>query len=108
MSEKNDKEIQEIKTEFGAFKKDVSSKLDKLFAEVKKPIFTEKEKATIIISLAVYLIFTVNYINGNNYRSVKNENSIEKINLRNDKIYDILITIKEDVATIKGKDKNNN
>ena len=39
--EQHDKEITEIKTEFGQFKKDVYSKLDELFEEIKKP---KKEK----------------------------------------------------------------
>ena len=100
---KHDKEIMEIKTEFGNFKKEVSKKLDELFDEVRKPILTDRQMASLILSLVVYLIFTINYISGNNFRSIKNENSLEKVSLKNDKMYDILITIKEDVATIKGK-----
>ena len=101
--DKHDKEIMEIKTEFGNFKKEVSKKLDELFDEVRKPILTDKQMASLILSLIVYLIFTINYISGNNFRSIKNENSLEKVSIKNDKMYDILITIKEDVATIKGK-----
>ena len=101
----HDKEIMEIKTDFGKFKKEVSDKLDELFIEVRKPILTEKEKATLIISLIVYLVFSINYISGNNFRSIRNETTIEKINEKNDKMYDILISIKEDVATIKGQSK---
>ena len=101
----HDKEIMEIKTDFGKFKKEVSQKLDELFIEVRKPILTEKEKATLIISLIVYLVFSINYISGNNFRSIRNETTIEKINEKNDKMYDILISIKEDVATIKGQNK---
>ena len=99
----HDKEIMEIKTEFGQFKKEVSAKLDELFDEVRKPILTEKEKATLIISMIVYLVFSINYISGNNFRSIRNETSIEKVSEKNDKMYDILVSIKEDVATIKGK-----
>ena len=101
--DKQDKELMEIKTEFGNFKKEVSKKLDELFDEVRKPILTDKQMASLILSLIVYLIFTINYISGNNFRSIKNENSLEKVSIKNDKMYDILITIKEDVATIKGK-----
>ena len=101
--DKQDKEIMEIKTEFGNFKKEVSKKLDELFDEVRKPILTDRQMASLILSLVVYLIFTINYISGNNFRSIKNENSLEKVSVKNDKMYDILITIKEDVATIKGK-----
>jgi len=99
----HDKEIMEIKTEYNNFKKDVSSKLDELFDEIKKPVLSDKQIASLIITLVVYLIFTVNYISGNNYRSLKNEKSLEKVNDKNDKMYDLLIEIKEDVATIKGK-----
>ena len=101
--DKQDKELMEIKTEFGNFKKEVSKKLDELFDEVRKPIITDRQMASLILSLVVYLIFTINYISGNNFRSIKNENSLEKVSVKNDKMYDILITIKEDVATIKGK-----
>ena len=101
--DKHDKEIMEIKTEFGNFKKEVSKKLDELFDEVRKPIITDRQMASLILSLVVYLIFTINYISGNNFRSIKNENSLEKVSVKNDKMYDILITIKEDVAEIKGK-----
>ena len=101
--DKQDKELMEIKTEFGNFKKEVSKKLDELFDEVRKPIITDRQMASLILSLVVYLIFTINYISGNNFRSIKNENSLEKVSVKNDKMYDILITIKEDVAEIKGK-----
>lgn len=101
--DKQDKEIMEIKTDFGNFKKEVSEKLDELFNEIRKPILTDRQMASLILSLVVYLIFTINYISGNNFRSIKNENSLEKVSVKNDKMYDILITIKEDVATIKGK-----
>ena len=101
--DKHDKDIMEIRTEFGNFKKEVSEKLDELFEEVRKPILSDKQMFSLILSIIVYLIFTVNYISGNNYRSIKNENTLEKVNVKNDKMYDILITIKEDVATIKGK-----
>jgi hypothetical protein len=103
--DQHDKEITEIKNEFNQFKKEVSSKLDELFNELRKPILSDKQIYSLIISLVVYLIFTVNYISGNNYRSIKNENSLEKVNLKNDKIMDILILIKEDVAQIKGSQK---
>ena len=53
--------------------------------------------------MIVYLVFSINYISGNNFRSIKNETQIEKVNEKNDKMYDILVSIKEDVATIKGK-----
>ena len=101
--DKHDKDIMEIRTEFGNFKKEVSEKLDELFEEVRKPILSDRQMFSLILSIIVYLIFTVNYISGNNYRSIKNENTLEKVNVKNDKMYDILITIKEDVATIKGK-----
>jgi hypothetical protein len=101
--DKHDKDIMEIRTEFGNFKKEVSEKLDELFEEVRKPILSDRQMFSLILSIIVYLIFTVNYISGNNYRSIKNENTLEKVNIKNDKMYDILITIKEDVATIKGK-----
>ena len=99
----HDKEIMEIKTEFVQMKKDVYTKLDELFDEVRKPLLTEKEKATLIISMIIYLVFSINYISGNNFRSIKNETSIEKISSKNDRMMDLLIAIKEDVATIKGK-----
>ena len=54
--DKHDQEIMKIQTEFGHFKKEVSAKLDELFDEIRKPILTEKEKATLIISLVVYLV----------------------------------------------------
>ena len=99
----HDKEIKEIKTEFVQMKKDVYTKLDELFDEVRKPFLTEKEKTTLIISIIVYLVFSINYISGNNFRSIKNEISIDKVIEKNDKMYDILVSIKEDVAEIKGK-----
>lgn len=105
--EQHDKEIIEIKTEFGQFKKDVYSKLDELFEEIRKPLLSDKQIASLVITLIVYLIFTVNYISGNNYRSIKNEDSLEKVSIKNDKMMDILILIKEDVAEIKGKQKSN-
>jgi len=101
----HDKEIMEIRTEFSQFKKEVYKKIDQLFDEVRKPLLTEKEKYTLIISIIVYLVFTINYISGNNFRSVKNEQSLEKVSTKNDKMYDILISIKEDVAEIKGQNK---
>ena len=101
--EQHEKEITEIKTEFGQFKKDVYSKLDELFEEVRKPLLSDKQMASLIITLVVYLIFTVNYISGNNYRSIKNEDSLKLSIQKDDKMMELLMTIKEDVAEIKGK-----
>ena len=103
--EQHDKEITEIKTEFGQFKKDVYNKLDELFEEVRKPVLTDKQIASLIISLVVYLVFTVNYISGNNYRSIKNEDNLKVSIQKDDKMMELLMTIKEDVAEIKGKQK---
>ena len=104
--EQHDKEITEIKTEFGQFKKDVYSKLDELFEEIKKPILTDKQIASLIITLVVYLVFTVNFISGNNFRSVKNEDSLKISVSKDDKMMELLMDIKEDVAAIKGKQKS--
>ena len=103
--EQHDKEITEIKTEFGQFKKDVYSKLDELFEEIKKPILTDKQIASLIITLVVYLVFTVNFISGNNFRSIKNEDSLKISVSKDDKMMELLMDIKEDVAEIKGKQK---
>jgi len=103
--EQHDKEITEIKTEFGQFKKDVYSKLDELFEEIKKPILTDKQIASLIITLVVYLVFTVNFISGNNFRSIKNEDSLKISVSKDDKMMELLMKIKEDVAEIKGKQK---
>ena len=103
--QQHDKEITEIKTEFGQFKKDVYSKLDELFEEVRKPLLSDKQMASLVITLVVYIIFTVNYISGNNYRSIKNEDSLKLSIQKDDKMMELLMTIKEDVAEIKGKQK---
>ena len=103
--EQHDKEITEIKTEFGQFKKDVYNKLDELFEEIKKPILTDKQIASLIITLVVYLVFTVNFISGNNFRSIKNEDSLKISVSKDDKMMELLMKIKEDVAEIKGKQK---
>ena len=83
--DKHDKDIMEIRTEFGNFKKEVSEKLDELFEEVRKPILSDRQMFSLILSIIVYLIFTVNYISGNNYRSIKNfnDNSFNCISLFN-------------------------
>ena len=100
----HDQELKNIRSEFGNFKKDVYDKLDELFEEVRKPVFTEKEKATLIISLVVYLVFSINYISGNNFRSIENTKAIEKSVAKDDKMMDLLMTIKEDVASLKPKE----
>ena len=99
----HDKEIMKIRTEISQFKKDIYSKIDELFEEVRKPILSDKQIAALILSLIVYLVFTVNYISGNNYRSIENTKAIEKASLKDDKMMDILISIKEDVATLRPK-----
>ena len=109
--DKQDKELMEIKTEFGNFKKEVSKKLDELFDEVRKPILTDRQMASLILSLVVYLIFTINYISGNNFRSISNENSIIKSNLestkKDEKMMDLLIEIKSIVDKNEGRKEVN-
>ena len=99
----HDQELKNIRSEFGDFKKDVYDKLDELFEEVRKPIFTDRQIAGLIVSLVVYLVFSINYISGNNFRSIENTKAIEKSIAKDDKMMDILISIKEDVAALKPK-----
>ena len=44
-----------------------------------------------------------NYISGNNFRSIENTKAIEKSIAKDDKMMDLLMTIKEDVASLKPK-----
>ena len=92
--EQHEKEIAEIKSDFGQFKEDVYSKLDQLFEEIRKPILTDKQIASLIITLVVYLVFTVNFISGNNFRSVKNEDNLKISTQKDDRIMDLLLQIK--------------
>ena len=75
----HDKEIKEIRTEFGAFKDDNSKfktemykKIENLFEELKKPIFTDKQIISITIGIVAYLVIAVNYVGTTDARSLDN------------------------------------
>ena len=101
-----DKEIMELKAELGIFKKDIYHKFNDIMEKLNKPILTDKERYTLIISLIVYLIFTINYISANNFRSIENEKSIEAYQLsqekQNERIWNLLVEIKGEVGDAKG------
>ena len=111
----HDRELKEIRTEFGDFKKnnnifktEITKKIDDLMIEAKKPLLNDKTIISIIIGLAVYLVIAVSYVNANNSRSLKNEEDITDYKKDKDKMMDLLLGIKEDVGIIKGKSDSKN
>lgn len=106
----HDDEIKDIKDDFDSFKKDFSKRLDDLFMEVKKPIFTDKQIVSIIIGVIVYLILAVSYVNKTDARSLSNYEKISEMKEGNKEIKNLLIQIKEIVDKNEGRNeiiKNN-
>jgi len=99
---KHDQEIKEIRTEFSSFKTNVNDKLEDIMEKLREPIFTDKQIFSLILSLIVYLVLSVNYINGISARSLKNSENIEKTIATDEKILTLLREVREDVASIKG------
>ena len=104
--DKHDYEIMEIKTEFGHFKKEVSAKLDELFEEIRKPIFTDKQVISIIIGICVYLVIAVSYVNKIDARSIENYNTTKENKQTDKEIIKMLIDIKETVDRNEGKNNS--
>lgn len=103
--EMQDKEIQDIRTEFGSFKKDVSSKLDELFEELRKPLFTNTQIIGAIASLMLYTFYITNHISKIDTRSENNQVTIKQAENNQAKLLEYVIIIKEDIATIKAENK---
>lgn len=107
----HEKEIKELEKKLDSFKEQVSKKLEAINITLKTPILSDKQIAGVVITVVVYLVFTINYISGNNFRSINNSNLIEKIedqNKReNEKMMDLLLEIKTIVDKNEGS-KNGN
>ena len=101
--EKHEKEIAQIKSDYTSFKKDVYRKIDELIDEVRKPIFTDMQWASITIAAIVYVVGIVMYVGNTNAQTRHNKEDIIKIEDKQDKIIEILLEIKEDIGKNKSK-----
>ena len=104
-NQKHDQEIKQIRTEFSSFKSNVNDKLEDIMEKLRKPIFTDKQIFSLILSLIVYLVLSVNYINGISARSLKNSENIERTIETDKQILDLLREVREGVAEMKGEIK---
>lgn len=99
--EKHEKEIAQIKSDYSSFKKDVYIKIDELIDEVRKPIFTDMQWATITVAAIVYVVGIVLFVGDTNAQARHNKEDIVKIEDKQDKIIEILLEIKEDIGETK-------
>jgi len=119
MSEKNEKEINSIKEDFDSFKENNSKKMqilynriDDIFIQLAKPLFTIYQSIGLISLFLVYAIGVVLYTEGT--KSDVRVNTVEIKNVKEDKallklqnttILKALNEIQKDVAVLKSKIK---
>lgn len=113
-----EKEVKEefvkVRTEFSEYQKEFEKRLDELFERLSKPMFTNVQIITAIVALILYTFYITDHIS--NVRQVGENNSklIDKQELqlkedrkdnsdKIDKIYEIVVQTKEDVAILKEK-----
>ena len=103
----HEKDIKEIQTEFGTFKKDVSIKLEEIMIQLSKPLLSDRQIFSMIIGVVAYLIIAVTYVNKTDARSIENFNNIEKSVEKDKQIMELLIDIKTIVDRNEGSKQNN-
>ena len=99
----HEKEITQIKSDYSSFKKDVYAKIDELIDEVRKPLFTDMQWASLTIAAIVYVVGVVLFVGNTNAQTQHNKEDIVKIEDKQDKIINILLEIKEDIGKNKAK-----
>lgn len=103
MNAQDREELEKVKDDLSHLKDYVNERFNDVMEQLNKPLFSDKQIFSIIISVIVYLVISVNYINGINARSKENKSDIIDARKNDEKVLDLLIEIKEDVANLEGK-----
>ncbi|MFZ2432519.1 MAG: hypothetical protein WAW57_15375 [Lutibacter sp.] len=111
-------EFVKVRTEFSEYQKSFDKRLDDLFEEIRKPMFSYKELGAIAIAIISYTYFITRDFSGVKSMAETTKEKVElqgisiketnKENARKtDKILEIVSDIKIDVAVLKENKKDN-
>lgn len=90
MDKETQQEFVKIRTEFSEYQREFNKKIDDLFDEIRKPLFSLTQIIGIIVSIIVYTFYITNDFSSVKSTANTNKENIEKTTQKIDKIYDIV------------------
>ena len=114
MEQEVKEEFVKVRSEFSEYQKDFEKRLDDLFERLSRPMFTNVQIITAIVAMIVYTFYITDHISTVRQVGESNSKIIEKQEVqikedrqansdKIDKIYEVVLQTKEDVAILKKK-----
>ena len=123
MEKETQEEFVKVRSEFLDYQKAFDKRLDELFDEIRKPLFTYPQIIGAILSIIIYTFYITSDFSGVKYKldttlekverhdvlinniSKENKETNKENNVKTDKILETVLDIKIDVAVLKENNK---
>lgn len=99
----HERKIKSMEKSHALFRESVNGKLETIMNTLNKPFLSDRQMIGVFISLAVYLVVSVTYVNKIEARSSTNFESIKKSEKADTRMFELLIDIQKKLSRIEGQ-----